>query len=208
MAKRGRRGTQASPVVMQLQRTRDGVSRTSQRLGNDAVQRLRDVEEALPIDAADIGVRMRRGGWRAVRVMGAGLAALPTTTFSAAKAVARAADGAAERTENAGERAREFADDLPSSRRHRRRVAARTLGWSAAAFGAGMVVGWLIAKREVTDPVEEARRFFEDSDPASAPTSESTSGTSATTTEMASDIGGVEATNGARPAQVEREARE
>lgn len=204
MAKRGRRGRQGSAVAERLGQARGEVTRVSQRVGGDAVTRLRKLERALPIDAATVGVHARRGGWTAVRVAGAGLSALPEATFSAARTVAKAADGAATRTAVVGERAREFADDLPSSRRRRRRTLARTVGWSVAAFGAGAVVGWMIAKRDVVDPIEQARAAFEDEATASV----SVSSDADATAQIAADLAAMEAVNGAEPTRVEREAGE
>lgn len=161
MAKRGRSVRQASPVVARRQRERVTDTHASERLLSDVRRRLGTLENVLTTSAADLGVRSRRGGWHAVRIAGAGLAAMPTAGFSAAKVVAHAADGAAQRSASLSERAREFADDLPASRRHRRRAMKRTVGWSVAAFGAGAVVGWMLARREDVDPIQQARAAWE-----------------------------------------------
>lgn len=142
--KRSRRG---SNLAARADLVRREATRAAHRLTEETATRWRAIDDRLPFTATDVGVQARRGGWHAARLAGAGLAALPSAAFDTARNVAGAIDDAADRSEQLGERAREFADDIPASRRRRRRSRLRVAGVVAVAFTAGAAVGWTLAQR-------------------------------------------------------------
>jgi hypothetical protein len=91
------------------------------------------------------------GLWKALRALFAGLVALPALLFRALRWLAGTLDDVAERTD-IEERARRVGELLPDRRvpRVRRRTA---LWWTAGGFGAGLLGGWLLARRQSIEVV-------------------------------------------------------
>lgn len=142
------------------QRIREGLEEITDR-ANDArevvTDRYHDLEDELAVEVPRAVRRARVGAWGAARSGLGVLLVLPKLIVRVLGALSTAADHAAvlgadvaERGADVADRGLELAESLPSSRRERRRARVRTAGWFTAGFGAGIVVGWVLARRQAT----------------------------------------------------------
>jgi hypothetical protein len=125
------------------QQVQDLAAERAQELEETVRERLEDLEPAAR--QAQVGV------WKALRALFAGLVALPAFLFKMLRWLAGTLDDVAERTD-LEERAKRAAELLPDRRvpRARRRTA---LLWTAGGFGAGLLGGWLLARRQSVEVI-------------------------------------------------------
>jgi uncharacterized membrane protein YccC len=126
----------------------------AQQVQELATERARELEGTVRERLEDFEPAARQaqvGLWKALRALFAGLVALPAFLFKVLRWLAGTLDDVAERTD-IEERAKRATELLPDRRppRVRRRTA---LLWTAGGFGAGLLGGWLLARRQTIEVV-------------------------------------------------------
>lgn len=123
-------------------------------LRDEALSRLHDLEDDLPVDVDDLtergrtGVRHARiGGWQSVKALGTLLLVVPRMLVSGLGLLSDALDDLVGRGADVSERVKDAADRMPASRRTKRRRVTGRAGWIGVGFLGGLVAGWTLARR-------------------------------------------------------------
>ncbi len=121
---------------------------------DEALSRLHDLEDDLPVDVDDLtergrkGVRCARiGVWQVVQALGTLLLVVPRMLVRGLGLLSEALDELVGRGAEVSERVKDVADRVPDSRRTRRRDVARRAGWVGVGFLGGLAAGWTLASR-------------------------------------------------------------
>ncbi len=128
------------------------ISERAAQARDEAARRWHDLEEELPVDVdvEKVGRQIERGVWQVISSLLSVLLLVPKLLVRGLGALGRFADDLGDRGVVAGERAREAVAAVPPSRRDRRRRTLRTAAWTGAGFGAGILVGWVLGRRDDT----------------------------------------------------------
>jgi len=143
---------------------------------DEVTRRWHDLEEDLPVDVdvETVGRQLERGAWQAVSALLSIVLLLPKLLVRGLGALGTLADDVSERGVVAGERAREVAGAVPPSKRDRRRRTRRTAAWTGAGFGLGLLVGWILGRRDNTtvtyEPADVGAHLSPAADPYPVPT--------------------------------------
>jgi hypothetical protein len=95
-------------------------------------------------------------GWELVRQVIGALLVLPRLAVRLLGALPPVVEGAAEQGGELADRARHVAGTVPQVRRHRQRRRLQLAAWTAGGFAAGVVTGWLLARRQPTEMIYES----------------------------------------------------
>ena len=148
-------------------------------LRDEALSRLHDLEDDLPVDVDDLtergrtGVRRARIGlWQAVGALGTLLLVIPRMLVSGLGLLSEALDELVGCSADVSERVKDAADRMPDSRRTRRRRASGRAGWIGVGFLGGLAAGWTLARRRAPMVTYEAPQAPEPTSAGGPPTDE------------------------------------
>lgn len=166
------------------------ISERTAQARTEAARRWHELEDELPVevDAQQVGRQLERGLWQVISASLSILLLVPKLLVRGLGALGDLADDVADRGVVVGERAREAAAAVPPSRRERRRRAARTAAWTGAGFGFGLLVGWLVGRRDDTtvtyEPADLGAHLSPSVDPEPVPPAADTGAGAGATAEV------------------------